>query len=255
MIKQLKWILGPCVWENYSHTRMMIEKINKIMGDREWTFKVSFDKANRTSKNSYRGIDIIDFRNNIENLKKELNFKITTDIHEPWQVDVLKDVIDVWQIPAFLCRQTDLILAASNTMKPVNIKKGQFLSPKECEHIINKVKSTGNKKVSIIERGFVNGYNDLIVDMRSFPIIKQFGIPIIFDATHSVQQPGSSNITGGQKQFSLPLAKAAIAAGADGIFAEVHNDPDNSPSDSATIMNIKKLKQFIEECEKIHEAV
>ena len=224
-------IAGPCVIESYEIT-LLIAKTLKNISTRlniPLIFKASFDKANRTSIQSYRGPGFDKGLNILDEIKRALDIPVISDIHLPDQAEKAAKILDVIQIPAFLCRQTDLILAACRTGLPINIKKGQFLSPHDCRNILNKAKQTGNSHISITERGSSFGYNNLVVDFRSFPIIKQMGAPVIFDATHSVQLPGGAiEASSGERQYVPVLAKAAIAAGADGLFIETHPEPEKA---------------------------
>lgn len=241
-------ISGPCVIENYETTYLIADHLKKItcLLEIPFIFKASVDKANRTSVHSFRGPGFDDGLRILSAIKKELNIPIISDIHLPDQAQKAAEVLDIIQIPAFLCRQTDLILAACNTGKPVNIKKGQFLSPIECRNILNKAKETGNTNICITERGSSFGYNNLVVDFRSIPIIKNLGIPVVFDATHSVQLPGGAMDTSdGERQFVPTLSKAAIAAGADGLFIETHPDPDKALCDGPNSLPLSDIKQLL----------
>ena len=251
-------ISGPCVIENYEPTYKIAEHLKKVthLLDIPFIFKASFDKANRTSIQSFRGPGFDDGLNILGTIKKELNIPIISDIHLPDQAKKAAQVLDIIQIPAFLCRQTDLIMAACNTGKPVNIKKGQFLSPKECRNILNKAKESGNTNICITERGSSFGYNNLVVDFRSIPIIKNLGVPIVFDATHSVQLPGGAlDSSAGERQFVPTLSKAAIAAGADGLFIETHPDPEKALCDGPNSLPLNDIKDFLSTLLKIKKAV
>ena len=241
-------ISGPCVIEDYETTYMIADHLKKITAllDIPFIFKASFDKANRTSIQSFRGPGFEDGLNILGTIKKDLNISITSDIHLPDQAEKAAQVLDIIQIPAFLCRQTDLILAACNTGKPVNIKKGQFLSPLECNNILNKTKESGNTNICITERGSSFGYNNLVVDFRSIPIIKNLGVPIVFDATHSVQLPGgATDSSAGESQFIPFLSKAAIAAGADGLFIETHPEPEKALCDGPNSLPLNDIENFL----------
>lgn len=232
-------IAGPCVIENYDTTFLVADHLKTITQKLgiPFIFKASFDKANRTSIHSFRGPGFDNGLNILETIKKQLNIPVISDIHLPDQAEKAAQVLDVIQIPAFLCRQTDLILAACRTGKPVNIKKGQFLSPLECQNILNKAKDSGNTHICITERGSSFGYNNLVVDFRAIPIIKSLGAPVVFDATHSVQLPGGAiDSSAGERQFVPTLSKAAIAAGADGLFIETHPDPEKALCDGPNSM-------------------
>ena len=248
-------IAGPCVMESYElmyNTAKFLSDISKRY-DLDFTFKCSFDKANRTSIDSYRGPGIKKGLNMMSELKKTLNLKTLTDVHETSECEPAAKVVDVLQIPAFLCRQTDLIYEASKVAKAINIKKGQFLSPQEIKHSIKKAYDAGNRNIMVTERGSCFGYNNLVVDFRSIPIMKEFGVPVIYDATHSLQMPGTNgNQTGGKREYIPTLAKAAIISGCDGIFMEVHEDPDKALSDSATQIPISYVTDLIEQMVKVY---
>ena len=242
-----KFVAGPCVIESAELLDCVAERlvqINNKLGV-DIIFKASFDKANRTSLTSYRGVGLDKGLQMLSDVKSKWGLKLCTDIHEAWQAAPAGEVIDVIQIPAFLCRQTDLILAAAATMKPVNIKKGQFLAPWEMENVLKKAKSTGNDKISLCERGTSFGYGNLVVDMRGLEIMKRFA-PVVFDATHSVQLPGAQgSCSGGQREFVPALARAAAAIGVAGIFMEVHPDPDKAPCDGPNMLPLKELPAFL----------
>ncbi|MCK5312374.1 MAG: 3-deoxy-8-phosphooctulonate synthase [Desulfobacteraceae bacterium] len=241
-------IAGPCVIENYDTTLKTAKHLKKITDELKipFIFKSSFDKANRTSIDSFRGPGFTSGLAILKTIKQELDIKIISDIHLPEQAEQASKTLDAIQIPAFLCRQTDLISAACKTGKPVNIKKGQFLSPWECENIINKAKQSGSDSISITERGTTFGYNNLVVDFRSIDIVKQMGVPVIFDATHSVQLPGGGiDSSAGNREFAPVLAKAAIAVGADGLFIETHPDPDNALCDGPNSIELNKMKKIL----------
>ncbi len=251
-------IAGPCVIESYETSFLVAEHLKKITSKLNipFIFKSSFDKANRTSIHSFRGPGFEKGLEILDSIKKKLNVPVISDIHLPDQAKEAAKVLDIIQIPAFLCRQTDLIMAACNTGKPVNIKKGQFLSPLECKNILNKAKESGNTDICITERGSSFGYNNLVVDFRSFPIIKNLGSPIIFDATHSVQLPGgATDSSAGERQFVPTLSKAAIAAGADGLFIETHPDPDKALCDGPNSMPLKDMENFLSTLIAVKKAV
>jgi len=211
-----------------------------------FVFKSSFDKANRSSVKSYRGPGINEGLKIFQRLKKELRVPILTDIHEPWQAKVVAEVVDILQIPAFLCRQTDIITQAAKTNKPINIKKGQFMAPDQMKPIVQKAFKYNNRSVILTERGFSFGYHDLVVDFRSIKIMKDFGLPVIFDATHSVQSPGGiGESTGGNREFVAPLARAAAAVGIDGLFFEVHPNPDNALSDGPNMIVFEEFERIL----------
>ncbi|MBT3176470.1 MAG: 3-deoxy-8-phosphooctulonate synthase [Desulfobacula sp.] len=251
-------IAGPCVIENYETTYLIAEHLKKVtrLLDIPFIFKASFDKANRTSIQSFRGPGFDDGLSILNAIKKDLNIPILSDIHLPDQAEKAAKVLDIIQIPAFLCRQTDLILAACNTGKPVNIKKGQFLSPIECRNILNKAKESNNTNICITERGSSFGYNNLVVDFRSIPIIKNLGVPVVFDATHSVQLPGGAiDSSAGERQFVPTLSKAAIAAGADGLFIETHPDPEKALCDGPNSLQLNEIQNFLSSLMAIKKAV
>ena len=257
--KELPLILGPCVIENRDHSLRMAEALKKITTklDLPFIFKSSYDKANRTSVSSFRGPGIDDGLKILADVKSELDVPIITDIHLPEQATSIAEVADIIQIPAFLCRQTDLLIAASNTGKPVNVKKGQFLSPWKVKNIVEKIESTGNNKILITERGNTFGFDRLVVDMRSIPIMQEeTGNPVIFDGTHSAQMPGIvGNTTGGVRKYIPNMVNAAVAAGCDGLFMEVHDDVENAKSDSATQWPLDQLENLLIKVKHLREAV
>ena len=243
-------IAGPCVIESEQHSLMMAEKITNICQKLKvkFIYKSSFDKANRSSINSKRGLSISEADKIFEKIKSSFNCPILTDVHNEAQCEFFANSknVDVLQIPAFLCRQTDLLLAAARTNKIINIKKGQFLSPHEVPNIYKKIESEGNNKIMITERGTSFGYNNLINDFKSLDVMKSFSYPVIFDATHSVQEPGGlGEKSGGKREFVTTLSKAAAAVGVAGIFIETHNDPDNAPSDGPNMLHIENLENLI----------
>ena len=243
-------IAGPCVMESESHSLMMAEKIATICQklNISFVFKSSFDKANRSSINSKRGLDIKQAETIFNKIKSTYNCPILTDVHNESQCEFLSnsDSVDILQIPAFLCRQTDLLISAAKTKKIINVKKGQFLSPYEVPNIFKKIESAGNHNIMITERGTSFGYNNLINDFKSLDIMKSYLYPVIFDATHSVQEPGGmGEKSGGKREFVSTLAKAAVAVGVAGIFIETHNDPDNAPSDGPNMLQIENLESLI----------
>lgn len=241
-------IAGPCVIENYDITCRVAARLQQICRELDipFIFKASFDKANRSSIESFRGPGLEKGLEILLKIKQDLGLKVISDIHTPDQAGPAAAVLDILQIPAFLCRQTDLVLAAAGTRRPVNIKKGQFLSPQECLNIVNKARSMGCRDVSITERGTSFGYNNLVVDFRSVPIIQDMGIPFIFDATHSVQFPGGSGTaSSGDRQFVPVLARAAVAAGADGLFIETHPDPDNALCDGPNSLPLDRVEPLL----------
>ncbi len=248
-------IAGPCVIENEKIVLQTAESLKKICGDEgiPFVFKASFDKANRSSAKSFRGPGMKKGLALLRKVAREFELAVTTDVHCVTQMDEVKESVDIIQIPAFLCRQTDLLIAAGRTKKPVNVKKGQFLSPFEVKNVIEKVLSTGNENVLITERGTTFGYNNLVSDFRALPVMRDFGYPVIFDATHSVQEPGGRGTSsGGNKRYVPYLAKAAVAVGCDGIFAEVHPEPEKALSDSANMMDLKEMKVLLKELKAIY---
>lgn len=251
-------IAGPCVIES-EETVLMIAKAIKEISDRldlDYYFKASFDKANRTSISSYRGPGIEEGIRILKKVKDIYGLKICTDIHEPWQAEKVAEIADILQIPAFLCRQTDLLVAAAKTGKQINVKKAQFLAPWDMGNVVRKLEEAGNRNIMLCERGSTFGYNNLVVDMTGIMEMKKFGYPVVMDATHSVQKPGGKgNATGGNRNYVEPLAKAAIAAGADALFFEVHPDPDNALSDGPNMVKLDEFEELLERVIKVYEAV
>ena len=248
--KNLILIAGPCVIESESHSLMMAEKIATVCQKLKinFVYKSSFDKANRSSINSNRGIDINQAEKIFNKIKSTFNCPILTDVHNESQCEFLSksDSVDILQIPAFLCRQTDLLISAAKTNKIINVKKGQFLSPYEVPNIFKKIESAGNHNIMITERGTSFGYNNLINDFKSLDIMKNYLYPVIFDATHSVQEPGGmGEKSGGKREFVSTLSKAAVAVGVAGIFIETHNNPNNAPSDGPNMLHIENLESLI----------
>ena len=252
-------IAGPCVIESRDFILDTAAKIKEIVDEFpvNFVFKASFDKANRTSVHSFRGPGIDEGLNILQAVKDQLGVPVLTDIHTPEQANTVAEVVDVLQTPAFLCRQTDFIQAAVATGKPVNIKKGQFLSPHEMKHVATKAKEAGGEdNIMLCERGASFGYNNLVVDMRSLAIMRESNCPIVFDATHSVQQPGGAGASsGGHREFVPYLARAAVAAGVSGVFAEVHPDPDNAMSDGPNALPLSELKAFVSQLVAIRQAL
>jgi len=241
-------IAGPCVIESEQHVLQMAREISAIAGRLgiPYIFKASFDKANRTSVHSYRGPGLQKGLAALQRVKDETGVPILTDIHEPAQAAAAAEVCDIIQIPAFLCRQTDLLVAAGRTGAVVNLKKGQFVSPQEFLHAVEKIISTGNKKIILTERGSSFGYNNLVVDMRSLPTMRKSGFPVILDVTHSVQLPGGAgNTSAGQPEFIETLARAGVAAGVDGVFLEVHDRPEQALSDGSNALPLADLEQLL----------
>lgn len=254
----LIFIVGPCVIETFEGCLKLAEKLKNIFEIKKvpFIFKASYDKANRTSINSYRGPGVHEGIRILAEIKKQLDLPVLSDVHCKEDIPFVSELLDIIQIPAFLCRQTDLILAAARTGKPVNIKKGQFLAPWDMKSVSDKVRSTGNEEILLTERGFCFGYNNLVSDMRSLVIMREFGYPVIYDATHSVQLPGGQgSVSGGERNMVIPLARAAVAAGCDGLFLEVHETPEEALSDASTMLPLKDLPHLIEQVLEIHRVV
>ena len=252
----LTFILGPCQLENRDHAMFMAEKISKLCApsSSNFIFKSSFDKANRSSIASARGVGIEEGLKILEEVKLTFNCPVITDIHSISQCASAAEVVDILQIPAFLSRQTDLLLAAGETGKPVNVKKGQFLAPWEMTNVAEKIASTGNKKILLCERGTSFGYNTLVNDFRGLEIMAETGYPVVFDATHSVQQPGGrGNSSGGERKFVATLARAACAVGIAAVFIETHQEPDNAPCDGPNMIDVADLQKLIEKLRVIDE--
>jgi len=242
-------IAGPCVIESEGHALVMAEKLGAVAGELgvPYIFKASYDKANRTSVASYRGPGLKNGLKILAKIKKKTGLPILTDVHQASEVEAAAEVCDILQIPAFLSRQTDLLVAAGKSERVVNIKKGQFLSPAEMGNAAEKVASTGNEKIILTERGNSFGYQNLVVDMRSFPMMRRFGYPVVFDVTHSVQLPGGEGkSSGGQPEFIEPLARAGVAAGVDGIFLEVHDNPGKALSDGSNALALGQFRALME---------
>jgi 2-dehydro-3-deoxyphosphooctonate aldolase (KDO 8-P synthase) len=254
----LALIAGPCVIEDESHLLHVGERLLDICGAAgvPLILKASFDKANRSSHRSYRGPGLADGLRVLARVRAKLGIPILSDVHESGQVEAAAEVLDILQIPAFLCRQTDLLLAAGRTGKPVNVKKGQFLAPGDMANVVEKIRSTGNTQILLTERGSSFGYNNLVVDMRGLPIMRGLGVPVIFDGTHGVQLPGGAGTaSSGQREFVAPLVRAAVAAGCDGLFLEVHPDPDRAPSDGSTMLPLDALPSLLAEVTAIARAL
>ena len=252
----LTFILGPCQLENRDHAMFMAEKITNLCApsSSNFIFKSSFDKANRSSIASARGVGIEEGLRILEEIKLTFNCPVITDIHTVSQCVIASEVVDVLQIPAFLSRQTDLLIAAGETGKPVNVKKGQFLAPWEMTNVAEKIASTGNKKILLCERGTSFGYNTLVNDFRGLEIMAETGYPVVFDATHSVQQPGGrGNSSGGERKFVAALARAACAVGVAAVFIETHQEPDNAPCDGPNMIDVADLQKLIEKLRVIDE--
>jgi 2-dehydro-3-deoxyphosphooctonate aldolase (KDO 8-P synthase) len=250
-------IAGPCVIESEAHVHKMAEAIQRITSDLgvPYIFKASYDKANRTSVKSFRGPGLKEGTAILRRLAETTGLAVLTDVHEPAQCEIAAEGADVLQIPAFLCRQTDLLVAAAKTGRAVNVKKGQFVAPGDMKHAVEKVTEAGNSRVFLTERGSTFGYNNLIVDMRSLAIMRGFA-PVVFDGTHSVQTPSAANgVSGGQPEFIPLLTRAAVAAGVDGVFLEVHDNPAEAKSDGANALDLKDLKPVLEKLLAIQAAI
>ena len=249
-------IAGPCVIESEAHVRTMADALQRITADLgvRLIFKASYDKANRTSVKSFRGPGLKEGVRILGRLARETGLPVLTDVHEPGHCEVAAEAVDVLQIPAFLCRQTDLLVAAGKTGRAVNVKKGQFVAPWDMQHTVEKVRSTGNERVFLTERGSSFGYNNLVVDYRGLAVMRAMA-PVVFDGTHAVQQPSAANgVSGGQPEFIPLLARAAVAAGVDGLFLEVHDDPTHAKSDGANALDLKLLGPLLEKLLAIHQA-
>lgn len=254
-------IAGPCVIESESHARTMADAIQRITSDLgvPYIFKASYDKANRTSIHSFRGPGVIEGTRILRTISESTGLPVLTDVHNAEDCARVVESVDVLQIPAFLCRQTDLLVAAAEAAIPngraVNVKKGQFVAPADMRHAVEKIRESGCSRVCLTERGASFGYNNLVVDMRSLPIMRSFA-PVIFDGTHSVQTPSAANgVSGGQPEFIPILARAAVAAGVDGVFLEVHDDPPHAKSDGANALHLNHLREILEQLLAIHDAV
>ena len=252
--RPLVLIGGPCVIENEAHTLELAGRIRDIAVRRgiPFIFKASFDKANRTSIESFRGPGLEGGLRVLARVKASLAVPVLTDIHEVSQVSPAAEVADVLQIPAFLSRQTDLLVAAARTGCAINVKKGQFLAPQDMRHVVEKLASSGNERVVVTERGVSFGYNNLVVDMRAFPILRDLGCPVVYDVTHSLQLPGADDgVSGGQRQYAEALAAAGVAAGVDGVFLEIHDRPERAKSDAATALPLSRLEFLIQDLMRI----
>jgi 2-dehydro-3-deoxyphosphooctonate aldolase (KDO 8-P synthase) len=251
-------VAGPCVIESRDICLDIADRLVKIAASSGvgMIFKASFDKANRSSLHSFRGPGLEKGLEILAAVRRETNLPVMTDVHEPGQAGIVSEVVDCLQVPAFLCRQTDLLCACGRTGKPVNIKKGQFLSPDEMKNVVEKVRTCGNGQIILTERGTFFGYNRLVNDMTAIDTMKRLGCPVVFDATHSAQQPGGlGDMSAGRREMAPILAKAAVAAGANGLFIEVHTEPEKAKSDAASIMPIDWLEDLLEVCKKIFEVV
>lgn len=258
VMSEMILIAGPCVIESEEVVMTIAKTIKEIAErlDLDYYFKASFDKANRTSINSFRGPGIEEGIRILKKVKDTYGLKICTDIHEAWQAEKVAAVADIIQIPAFLCRQTDLLVAAARTGKLINVKKAQFLAPWDMANVVRKIEESGNQNIMLCERGTSFGYNTLVVDMTGIVEMKKFGYPVVMDATHSVQKPGGKgNATGGNRDNVEPLAKAAVAAGADALFFEVHPDPDNAKSDGPNMVRLDEFEDMLIRVLKVYDAV
>ena len=256
--KPFTLIAGPCQLENEEHALKISSELKKITTSLgiNLIYKTSFDKANRTSLKGKRGMGLDKSLPIFDKIRKEVGLPVLTDVHTAEQCSIVADHVDVLQIPAFLCRQTDLLIAAAKTGKIINVKKGQFLAPWDMANVIKKIEDSGNKNILITERGASFGYNTLVSDMRALPIMSRFGFPIVFDATHSVQQPGGmGEKSGGQREFVPYLARAAIAVGVGAIFMETHEDPDNAPSDGPNMVPLNEVKTLLKKLTEIDKLV
>jgi 2-dehydro-3-deoxyphosphooctonate aldolase (KDO 8-P synthase) len=249
---------GPCALESEELARTVATRMQEIC-DRlriNYVFKASFDKANRTSLDSYRGPGLEEGLATLAKIREEIGVPVISDIHDVSQVEAAAEVLDIIQIPAFLCRQTDLLTAAAKTGKPVNVKKGQFVSPWDMENAVNKMRGVGGQKIMLVERGASFGYNNLVVDMRSLPVMRSFGCPVIFDATHSVQLPGGSGgSSSGQREFIATLSKSAVAAGIDGLFMEIHPNPEKALCDGPNSIPLDKVEELLVQLIRVRNAV
>jgi 2-dehydro-3-deoxyphosphooctonate aldolase (KDO 8-P synthase) len=254
----LSFILGPCVVESAQHALFMAQEIADIckhvgVG---FVYKSSFDKANRSSIESFRGEGMEFGLEVLAQVKAEIGVPVITDVHEPWQVEKTAEVADILQIPAFLCRQTDLLVAAARSGKAVNVKKGQFLAPWDAKNIVDKLQAAGGEKILLTERGASFGYNNLVVDLRSFPVMRSFGVPVVFDVTHSLQLPGGlGKATGGQAEYIENFARAGVACGVDAVFMEVHDNPAKAPSDGPNQLPLSRLEKLLTKLKDIHALV
>jgi 2-dehydro-3-deoxyphosphooctonate aldolase (KDO 8-P synthase) len=255
---ELVLIAGPCIIESVSHARMMAGSLKEITAavGIPFIFKASFDKANRSSINAFRGPGLAEGLKILSGIKKEFDIPVTSDIHESAQADPAAGILDILQIPAFLCRQTDLLVAAGKTGKPVNVKKGQFLAPWDMSNVAKKIESSGNKKIILTERGASFGYNNLVCDLRSLGFMRSLGYPVVLDVTHSLQLPGGKgDSTGGNREFIAPLARAGVAFGVDALFMEVHDNPDKALSDGANSFRLDELVGLLRQIKEIDRIV
>ncbi len=254
----LAFILGPCVVENEQHALFMAQEIRDICKHVgvDFVYKSSFDKANRSSIESFRGGGMEFGLEILAQVKEEIGVPVITDVHETWQVEKVAEVADMIQIPAFLCRQTDLLIESARTGKAVNVKKGQFLSPWDARNIVDKMRAANCEKLLLTERGASFGYNNLVVDLRSFPVMRSFGVPVVFDVTHSLQLPGGlGKATGGQAEYIEHFARAGVACGVDAVFMEVHDNPKIAPSDGPNQLPLNRLEKLLIKLKQIHELI
>ena len=255
---RLTIIAGPCVIESLEHALMMARECSSRArkAGLDFIYKSSFDKANRSSLKSFRGLGMDEGLEVLSQVKEKVGVPVLTDIHDVSQVGAVAEVADILQIPAFLSRQTDLILAAARSGRAVNVKKGQFLAPQDARNIVEKARAVGCEKLMLTERGVSFGYNNLVVDMRSFPIMREFGVPIVFDVTHSLQLPGGlGHATGGQSEYIEPLARAGVACGVDAVFMEVHECPERAPSDGPNALPLERMERLLVALRDIHKLV
>ncbi|MEW6357681.1 MAG: 3-deoxy-8-phosphooctulonate synthase [Planctomycetota bacterium] len=251
-------IAGPCVIEGRDMALRIAEKLKKTLArlDVLFVFKASYDKANRSSVGSFRGVGLGEGLDILEDVKREIGVPVLTDVHSPDEAEAAGGVVDVLQVPAFLCRQTDLVMAAARAGRAVNLKKAQFLAPWDMANVVEKAEKAGAKNILVTERGASFGYNNLVSDMRAIPIMKGFGYPVIYDATHSVQLPGGlGRASGGQREMVAPLARAAVAAGCDGLFLETHERPEKALSDSASMLPLRAVKALVQDALAIRKAL
>lgn len=256
--QKLTIMSGPCVIESEEHALRTAEELKKLFSEFpiNYIYKSSYDKANRSSYKSFRGPGLQEGLRILQKVQKEFDLPVVTDVHSPEEATAVGQVCDVIQIPAFLCRQTDLIVAAAKTGKPVNVKKGQFMAPWDMGNVVDKMRTAGNENVILTDRGATFGYNNLVSDMRAIPIMQGFGVPVCFDATHSVQLPGGKGETsGGQREFIPVLAKAAVAAGVNCLFMEAHNDPEHAKSDAGAVLDFKDLPELLKVLVKLYEVI
>lgn len=255
---RLTIIAGPCVIESAEHALMMARACSERAKNAglDFVYKSSFDKANRSSIKSFRGLGMEAGLDVLRQIKGEVGVPVLTDVHEPSQVAAVAEVADVLQIPAFLSRQTDLVLEAARSGRAVNVKKGQFLAPRDARNIVDKARAVGCEKIMLTERGVSFGYNNLVVDMRAFPIMRDFGVPVVFDVTHSLQLPGGlGDATGGQSEYIEPLARAGVACGVDAVFMEVHEAPERAPSDGPNALPLDRLQSLLNMLQSLHQLV